>query len=335
MKILIIGGSQFVGKHIALEGLKNGHQVSMFNRGKSNPEGIEGVRNIIGDRDGGLSVLNDELFDIVIDTCGYFPRVVKDSCDFFRGKLKQYVFISTISVYDDDKVEEDSIIDEDFVLGEMESPETEEVDKGTYGPLKVLCEDVVKEAFEDNHLIIRPGYIIGPDDYTDRFPYWVKRIAEGGEVVVPDNKLLPMQGIDVRDLGGWIIHLIDNDINGIYNAVGPKESFSYLEMLEIINKTFGNKSSWKMISEDFLVENEITGRELPLWSSLEYKNTYPLMKISIEKMLENGMKYRPFEETIKDTLDFVNSRADDYEWRSGLTREQELELIEKWDKANG
>lgn len=324
MHILVIGGSQFVGKYIVQAALANNHTVTLFNRGKSNPEQIKEVETIIGDRDGGLAPLEGKQFDAVIDTCGYVPRVVKQSTELLKNQVKQYLFISTISVYDSNAK---APVTESSPLAHTDDLDTEEITKKSYGPLKVLCEQVVTDFYPDNHVIVRPGFIVGPEDYTDRFSYWVKRISNGGEVVVPDNDNLPMQVIDVRDLGHWCIYLLERNRSGIYNAVGPDETFTLLEMLERIKQILNSDAEFIRIDESVLKEHELTPRDIPLWIPPEDASSYPIMAIDTVPLQANGLKHTLFETTVKDTLAYVNSYPSDYTLNAGLTAEKESELL--------
>ncbi|MBZ0302858.1 MAG: NAD-dependent epimerase/dehydratase family protein, partial [Anaerolineae bacterium] len=226
MKILLLGGPKFLGRAVIDAALAAGHTVTMFNRGQTNPDLYPQVEKLYGDRDGQLDPLRGRSWDAVIDTCGYVPRVVRQSAELLAEAVGRYVFISTISVYED-------IVgsSEDSALAVLEDETTEEV-SGAYGGLKVLCERVVQGVYGDRALIIRPGLIVGPHDPTDRFTYWVTRTARGGRMLVPAASDYPMQVIDVRDLAEWTVRMVEGDMPGVYNATGPAEPLTMGEMLD-------------------------------------------------------------------------------------------------------
>ena len=205
MKILIIGGTRFLGRHLVNSARARGHDVTLFNRGMTNPNLFRNVDMIQGDREKDLDQLSGQ-WDAVIDTCGYFPRIVRMSAEALKDKVDQYVFISSISVYADFKKIN---INESYPVGKIEDETMEQITGESYGPLKALCEKAVQDVFGINSLIIRPGLIVGPHDPTDRFTYWPVRIARGGDVLVPDNPNALTQIIDVRDLSDFIIHLVE------------------------------------------------------------------------------------------------------------------------------
>src|SRR3954454_111553 len=181
MRLLILGGTKFLGRHVADEALRHGHQLALFNRGQTDPDAFPEAERIAGDRDGGLQGLEGRDFDAVIDTSGYVPRVVRDSAELLHGHTKLYVFVSTISVY----AGFGEPVDEDSALARLEDPGVEEVTGETYGPLKALCEQAVQDVYGERASVVRPGLIVGPYDPTDRFTYWVRRVADGGEVLAP------------------------------------------------------------------------------------------------------------------------------------------------------
>ncbi len=327
MNILILGGTQFVGKHITAAALKNNHSVTLFNRGKTSKEQIDGVTTLVGDRDGNLDALIGKKFDAVIDVCGYLPRVVKQYAELLKELVPHYVFISTISVYDHAFGEP---IDIDSPLTTLEDESVEEIRGETYGGLKVLCEDEVLETYEENATIIRPGYIVGPDDHTDRFGYWVRRVAEGGEMLIPENDDQPMQFIDVRDLAEWTIALTEKKQTGIYNAVGPKEKLTLADLLIKMQKHFNSDSEFIKVSKQFIDKNEISVTGFPMLFSFKDIPHYNFMEIDHTSSVAQGLTHRPIEETIQASHDFIKSHPPDYEFKCGLSNEQHTELLKKW-----
>ncbi|HDL01625.1 MAG TPA: NAD-dependent epimerase/dehydratase family protein [candidate division Zixibacteria bacterium] len=329
MDILILGGTQFVGKHITAAALKNNHNVTLFNRGKTNTEPIDGVTTLIGDRDGNLDALKGKKFDAVIDVCGYLPRVVKQSAELLKKLVPHYVFISTISVYDHANGEP---IDIDSPLATLEDESTEEITGETYGGLKVLCEDEILEIYEENATIIRPGYIVGPDDHTDRFGYWIRRVANGGEMLVPENDDQPMQFIDVRDLAEWTIRLTEKKQAGIYNAVGPNEKLTLADLLVRMKKHFNSDSKFIKVSKEFIDENEISVTDFPMLFSFEDTAHYNFMEIELRPSISQGLTHRTVEDTIQASYTYIKSLPSDYEFKCGLSDKRHDELLKKVER---
>ncbi len=331
MNILILGGTQFVGKHITTAALKNNHTVTLFNRGKTSKEQIDGVTYLVGDRDGKLDALKGKKFDAVIDVNGYLPRLVKDTCELFKDNIPHYVFISTISVYDHGFGEP---IDIDSPLATLEDESTEEITGETYGGLKVLCEDEVLEIYEDNATIIRPGYIVGSDDHTDRFGYWVRKVAEGGELLVLFNDDQPMQFIDVRDLAEWTIKLTEKKQAGIYNAIGPNEKLTLADLLVRMKKHFDSDSQFVKVSKEFIDENEISVTAFPMLFSFKDIAHYNFMEIDLQPSIRQGLTHRTLEDTLQASHDYIKSQPVNYEYKCGLSNDQHAKLIKKWKDNN-
>ncbi len=338
MNLLIIGGTIFVGRHLVIAALERNHSVTIFHRGKHNPdlyprERFPNVETVIGDRNNpdDLEALAERGFDAVIDTCGYVPRVVKLSAEAFAGKIPLYCFISSVSVYSDLSV---TGITEESPVGTLEDPTVEEVTGETYGPLKVLCETVVQEAFPHGALILRPGLIVGPYDVSDRFTYWPHRIAQGGEVLCPDNPDLPTQFIDVRDLAEWSIRLLERKITGVFNATGPDYMLTLGELFDTCKSVSNSHAEFVWASEDFLLEQEVKPWiELPLWIPGR-ENAGGMDRINIAKPLAVGLTIRPLSETISDTLGWDLARPEENTWRNTLKPEKEQAILALW-KAQG
>ncbi|MHC4376260.1 MAG: NAD-dependent epimerase/dehydratase family protein [Planctomycetota bacterium] len=229
LSILVLGGTGFIGPHQIETALARGHEVTMFNRG--NNAGLFGdrVEELIGDRDAnvnaGLSALEgNRRWDVVIDNSGYVPRHVRDSAELLRERCEQYLYVSTVAVYDyaNAPLQDDiRVADVDAPLHPAPEPFTERVTGATYGPLKAEGDRIVQEIYGERGTVVRPCYIVGPGDTTDRFTYWVERLMRGGDVVCPAHPDRPMQWIDVRDLCNFIVHLIEGRTSGIFNGVGP------------------------------------------------------------------------------------------------------------------
>jgi 2'-hydroxyisoflavone reductase len=239
LKILILGGTVFLGRQLAQAAVQAGHAVSLFNRGQNNPQLFDELENLRGDRDGHLEALANRKWDSVIDTCGYFPRLVGDSVRLLADAVKHYTFISSVSVY------EESFhlpLDEDAKVKTIADETVEKITGDTYGALKFLCERETQKTMPGRSLIVRPGLIVGPFDPSDRFAYWVRRVAKGGDILAPGLKDASVQLIDVRDLAKWIIGMIERYETGVYNATGPQAELSMETFLNTCLSTCLNTS---------------------------------------------------------------------------------------------
>lgn len=327
MNLLIIGGTRFLGRHLVDSALAHGHQVTLFNRGKSNPGLYPHLETVTGDREHDLSALVGRRFDAVIDTCGYFPRIVRLSAQALKADVGTYVFISSISAYADFSqvgITEDSPL---AILPIDADPAIEEITGETYGPLKVLCEQAVQDVFGERTLIVRPGLIVGPHDPTDRFTYWPFRVAGGGNVLAPEGPHVPVQIIDARDLADFTMRLIEDGASGAYNATGPNTPLTFGGMLDVCKQISGSDAVFHWASPHFLEENNVAPwSDLPVWVPDSPENA-GFSKVSIAKALAAGLTFRPLGETVRDTLDWAAARPLEHPWRAGLTEERERELI--------
>lgn len=326
MDILIIGGTRFLGRHIVERALSRGHNVTMFNRGKGNPDLFPEVERIIGDRAEGLSGIEGRKWDAVVDTCGYFPRIVKMSVDALQSKVAQYVFISTISVYADAEGE----IDESSPVNKIEDGTVEEIRGDTYGALKALCENVVKEGFPEGALIIRPGLIVGPNDPTDRFTYWPLRMARGGDVLVPDRKEQPCQIIDVRDLADWTVDMVEKQATGTFNGTGPQEPYTIGEVIEKCHSVAGEGSKLVWVDPQFLAEKEVEP-----WSDLPFVLPYDgsgdfMSRVDVSRAVAEGLTFTSLEDTIRATMEWARQEGLGEELKAGLAPDRERELLNAW-----
>jgi 2'-hydroxyisoflavone reductase len=331
MHILIIGGTVFLGRHIVEAALARGHTITMFNRGKRNPELFPEVEKLRGDRDNPaeLAVLNERRFDAVIDTCGYLPRAVRASAEMLAPRTNHYTFISSISVYADySKVG----ITEDDPVGTLADPTVEEVTGESYGPLKALCEQAAEAALPGRTLNIRPGLIVGPHDPTDRFTYWPVRVARGGPLLAPERPGYLVQVIDVRDLAVWTLHMIEHGQVGIYNATGPDYALTIGDVIETCVAVSGSDAQARWASAALLAEQGIAPwSELPLWVP-EGPDTAGFATVDCSKAIADGLSFRPIAETVRDTLAWAQSRPADYQWRAGLSAEKEQAALLKLDE---
>ena len=330
MKILILGGTRFLGRHLVEASLARDHAVTLFNRGESNPGLFPGVTELYGNRDGDLATLEEalagEAWDAVIDTCGYVPRIVRASAALLSGTVPHYTFISTLSVYADLATQG---LDESAPVATMADETVEEITEETYGPLKALCERVVADVYSDGALIIRPGLIVGPHDPTDRFTYWPVRVAAGGEVLAPGTGDPPVQFIDVRDLAAWTVKMVEQAETGVYNATGPAGGVLMREFLEKTRDSSGSNASFTWVDEAFLLERGVTPWiEIPLW--IPGDEALGFGSVNVERAIRAGLTFRPQEETIAGTLAWAEARPDGHEWRAGLDREREKALLAAW-----
>jgi len=329
MNILIIGGTKFLGRHLVESAFARGHQVTLFNRGKTNPNLFPQVETILGDREHDLEKLTQvgREWDAVIDVAGYFPRIVRLAATSLReaGSVGRYVFISSISVYADvSKIG----IDESHPVGKIEDETIEEITGESYGPLKALCEKTAQDIFgDDRALVIRPGLIVGPNDPTDRFTYWPVRVARGGEVLAPEKPEVPVQIVDVRDLAAFIIKLIEEKASGIYNATGPDYELTLGTLLEACKQVSGSDANFKWMSLEFMKQNNVEEwSDMPVWVPDNEENQ-GFSRVDISKAIKAGLKFRPLEDTVRDTIDWANTRPADHAWRAGLKPEREQELL--------
>jgi 2'-hydroxyisoflavone reductase len=332
MDILILGGTRFVGRALTELGLARGHTITLFHRGQSNPDIFPEVERILGDRNTDIANLGERQWDAVIDTCGYIPRHVRDAAEYLKDKVKRYVFISTISVYTENT---EIGRDEDTELATLADETTEAVTGQTYGGLKVLCEQAAEAVMPGRVIQIRPGLIVGPHDPTNRFTYWPVRVRKGGNVLVPGDGSCPAQFIDVRDLADFTIKCLEDDNISTFNATGPDSPLTLQQVLDMTQAVTGSDAHFSYVDEQWLQEKEVgTWMELPLW--LPGEEGQALMQISIQRGLNKGLKFRPLEETIRDTLTWYDEiKGDEKTWQAGMNPEKESALLGEYQaKAN-
>jgi 2'-hydroxyisoflavone reductase len=337
MKILILGGTVFLGRYLVEAALANGHEVTVFNRGRHNPDLFPEIEKLRGEREGNLEPLRGRRWDAVIDTCGYLPHVVNASAELLADAVDHYTFISSLSVYAefvpgmDETAPVRTLTEEE--LKEAEKIETRDrataVSYGAfYGPLKALCEQAVEHSMPARVLIVRPGLIVGPFDYSDRFTYWVHRVAGGGEVLAPGRPERQVQFIDVRDLAEWIVRMVEAKRTGVMNVNGPELPLTMARVLEEAKRASGSDARFTWVSESFLMEADVTPwSEVPLWVPEEWEG---LKHVDFRKALEAGLTFRPLAETIRDTLAWDSTRSLNIEWHAGLKRDRELLLLRSW-----
>jgi 2'-hydroxyisoflavone reductase len=323
--LLVLGGTRFLGRCLVEAALERGHRVTLFNRGKSNPGLFPEAEELRGERGGDLSPLRGRSWDAAIDTSGYLPREVRASAGLLADSVGHYAFVSSISVYEDfGRIG----ADEDAPVLAPPDPEPGEVDWELYGGLKVGCERAVEAAMPGRALVVRPGMIVGPHDYTDRFPYWCRRIAEGGEVLAPGNPDQQVQIIDVRDLASWMLRMAEDQKTGVYNATGPRHRLTISGMLEEIRSATGSDARFVWASEEFLLHTGVKPwEEMPLWVPEEMAG---ILAVDVSRAVGAGLTFRPLAETVRDTLGPDEGRP----IGAGIPREREEGLLRAWRGSN-
>jgi 2'-hydroxyisoflavone reductase len=317
VKLLLLGGPRFLGRAVADAALARGHELTFFNRGKTNPELYPDVERIVGDRDGDMAELRDRNWDAVIDTSGYLPGAVLASAKVLADS-GLYCFVSSISVYADFS----RTNDEDGTLAELGDLADDEVTDASYGPLKALCEDTVRQVFGTRSLVVRPGLIAGPHDPTGRFTYWPHRMARGGEVLAPAPPDRLTQLIDVRDLGEWMVMVCERGAGGTFNATQP--GFAWSELVEACRAASGSDAEVTWVPDAFLLEHEVgEWMELPVWIADPTKAG--AVEATVERAVEAGLTFRPLEETARGALDHAETTD-----VAGLAPTREAELLAAW-----
>lgn len=337
LRLLILGGTGFLGPHVVEAARSRGHTVTLFNRGRTNPGLFPDLEKLKGNRDpkkgAGLKALAGRSFDAVLDTSGYYPRMVKASAELLADNIRQYVFISSISVYSDNSIVN---MDESGPIATMPDPTLETVGKQFqyYGPLKALCEQAAEKALPNRTTNIRPGLIVGPRDNVPRFTYWPVRIERGGEVLSPGDPDDPVQYIDGRDLAEFIVACIENGTTGVFNATGPNWPTNIAELLYGCKAVTGPDARFTWVNADFLDQQNVQGwTHLPVWipPKGEYEGYH---RINIDKAIAAGLRSRPLAETARDTLDWFHAwpKGKRFPWGGVITPEREAEVLAAWHK---
>jgi 2'-hydroxyisoflavone reductase len=326
MNLLVLGGTLFLGRHLVDAALARGHEVTLFNRGQTNADLFPEVEKLRGDRESDLSALEGRRWDAAIDVHGRMTRVVRPAAELLAGAVDHYTFVSTISAYGEIFPVG---MDESFPTAEF-APGMDEDDLANYGPCKAECERIVERVFADRSFIPRPGLIVGPHDPTDRFTYWPRRVAAGGEVLAPGDPGRPVQIVDGRDLAEWIVRMIEAGATGAYNATGPEYPLTMGRMLEACRAAAGSNAELVWVSDEFLLDEEVgQWMELPLW--LAEPDTEGLLAVDVSRAVDSGLSFRALEDTVRDTLAW---RGDGELSESvGLSPERESELLAKWRAA--
>ncbi len=330
LRILVLGGTGFIGPHLVQHALDRGHTLTLFNRGRTNTHLFPDVDRLVGDRSNDLESLKGHTWDVVIDNSASRPTWVRASAQMLKDSANTYLFTSTRSVYSD--FSEIGLNEETGKVFDHDLSMTDEEDDLGYGPRKSLCEREALRAFPDRTLIVRPGLIVGPGDQTDRFTYWPARIDRGGEVLAPGDPANPVMFIDVRDLAEWYVHLVEEGTLGVLNALGPEEPLSFEGMLNGIQAVTTNPVSFTWASTEFLLEREVRPySHMPLWMPAR-DDRVGFNRWDLSRPLAAGLKYRSLAVTARDTLEFHKSRPLErqQELRAGMPAEREAELLAEW-----
>ncbi|MFN2544963.1 MAG: NAD-dependent epimerase/dehydratase family protein [Actinomycetota bacterium] len=323
MRLLVLGGTRFLGRALVEEALRRGHDVALFNRGLTNPGLFSEAEQVVGDRDGDLSALEGRTWDAVIDTCGYVPRVVRSSAELLADSVGTYVFVSSGSVYREGMP---FGYDETWPTEELEDPATEDVG-AHYGALKAACERAVEAVMPGRVLHVRAGLIVGRHDHTGRFTYWAHRVARGGEVLAPEPRTQPVQFIDVQDVTAWMLDAAERGLTGTFNATGPEEPLTMESFLEGMCQALGADCTFVWAGEMFLREHDVTPwSDMPLWlAPASDPGTARFLSMDVRRAVDAGLGFRSLAETARDALELARPTAD-----AGLTPERERELLRAW-----
>lgn len=326
MKVLVLGGTLFLGRRLVEAALARGHEVTLFNRGLTNPGLFPGIEQLRGDRDAGdLSALAGRDWDAVIDPSARFPHWLRDSAGLLADRVEHYTFVSSCSVYadtsrpgTDESGEVHTLSDE--TTEDIESPEV-------YGALKAVCERELAELMPGRALCVRAGLIVGPHDPTGRFTYWVHRLARGGDVLAPEPREQPVQFVDVRDLGEWMLDMAEGRQTGVFNAVGPGVPLSLEELLEECRAAGGTGARLVWVDEAFLLERGVEPwSDLPLWLAAGANPELAgFLSLDGSKAVAAGLRFRAPAQTIRDTLELAETTP-----YAGLEAEREADLLDAW-----
>ena len=342
MKLLILGGTRFLGRHLVAAALQRGHEVTLFNRGTHSTEGFR-AEIIKADRNQDLSKLRGRRWDVVIDTSGYLPRSVRAAAEVLADSVDRYVFISSQSAYADVSVRG---VDETHPVKTLTEEELERaysIDTSgnpqygaLYGGLKALCEQAAEEVMPGRVLTIRPGLIVGPNDYTDRFTYWVVRVARGGEVFAPGRPQRPVQFIDARDLAEWTVAMAEQKQHGVFNANCPPNTITMADVLEQCRLSSGSDTTFTWVAESFHHEERVMAwSDMPLWLPEEdAPQLAGFMFVNCDRAFAAGLRIRPLSETIADTLEWARTDLQNQPLKAGLDAEREQSLLRRWHEKN-
>ena len=332
LKVLVLGGTNFIGPHTVEALLARGHTVTLFNRGKTHAELFPQLEKLHGDRDGHLEALAGRKWDVVIDPSGFVPRIVRASAELLAPNIGHYVFISSISVFPEGATKVG--MNEDDAVAQMPpgQEKSEDVPK-FYGALKSECEKTVAEVLPGRATTVRPGLIVGPGDPTDRFTYWPVRVARGGEVLAPGSGSDPVQFIDARDLAKFLVTVVEDKLMGTFNATGPAQKLTIRELLEACKRGSQSDARFVWVDSKFLEDEKVSAwSDLPVWAGSGPDNAFA--QIDCRRAIAKGLTFRPAEETARDTLSWWRTLPEERraKQRTGLTAERETAVLEAWSK---
>jgi 2'-hydroxyisoflavone reductase len=331
--LLILGGTGFIGPHLTQEALRRGWKVTHFNRGKHSSEGVAGVETLIGDRNGQLDALRGRRWDAMIDDTGYVPKYVKMSAELLAPVVGYCLYISSISAYASFAKPND----EHSPTGKLTNPDLEDIGNGAYGPMKALCEQYSEQAFKGRIAIVRPGYIVGPLDPTDRFTYWPVRASKGGEMLAPGTPEDPIQVIDVRDLVAWMMKLVEARATGYFNADSPPRAFTMGDLIKASQQASpdsGTRVSW--VSEDFLISHWQPEEVYALAPWSPQKGDFAGAALtSVKPAIQTGLHSRPLQETVRDTLAWFRTLPAERQAKlhAGLDPKKESDTLRAWHEG--
>jgi 2'-hydroxyisoflavone reductase len=333
LRILILGGTGFIGPHEINYALARGHKVTMFNRGKTAPDMFPNVERLIGDRDDQLDALKGREWDAVIDNSGFYPRHARLSAELLHGNVGKYIFVSSISVYDEGLTVDDDEFSGPIAMMDDPADESDPPYSATYGARKALCEQEVAKVFGNDAINVRPGIITGTGDPTERLRHWLVRMRAGNEILVPGQEDLPVQYIDAVDLCGWMVRLLeDGSGSGPYNAVGAEEPYRARPLLEGLVEATDSTSTLTWVPWEWIRANT---DEEPRYAPWYGENPMAIMQVNNDRAMAAGLTFRPIGETAKGMIENLDP---DYEpkWgRGGFPLELEAELLAKWRAEHG
>ncbi len=335
MDILILGGTAFLGPAIVEAAVAKGHKVTLFNRGKTRSELFPDLEKLHGDRDKNeYGALKGRKWDIAIDTSAQVPNWIRKTHEAIGDSVKQYMFTSSISVYPMNSFQKP---------GKDETAPVEQLPPGTdetkfemelYGAMKAKCESVAMESWPGHATVVRPGLIVGPGDYSDRFTYWPVRVDQGGEILAPGSPDAPVQFIDARDLGAFMVKLAEDGHSGIYNATGPQRPLAMAGLLYGCKAAVSNDSYFTWVPDQFCIDHGVgQWMEMPLWIA-DDPDSRGFSQVSVEKAVHHGLTFRPLAETARDTLAWSKTRRAGRKPKAGLSREKEATVLKAWHDAN-
>ncbi|MGV3515790.1 NAD-dependent epimerase/dehydratase family protein [Luteitalea sp.] len=331
LKVLVLGGTGFLGPHTVRRLQERGHTVTLFNRGRTNPGLFPDIEKLRGDRKTDLKALEGRKWDAVLDPSAYIPADVTRSATLLAPNVGHYLLISTISVY---KTLNTPGMDETAPLATLADPTVEQVTGETYGGLKVLCEQAAEKAMPGKTTVIRPGLIVGPGDTTDRFTYWPVRVARGGEVLAPNAPSDYVQCIDVRDLANFIVSCLEQRTTGIYNADGPQAGLTIGRLLETSKQVAKSDATFVWVPTAFLEAQKVRPwSDMPVWVPLTGDEAGG-GQVSVKAAMAKGLTHRPLADTVRDTLAYVDTWPAERKakLKAGLSPAREKEVLEAWRK---